>query len=101
MPEPRFPSPADGPLASNSFSHAAAWGATEMRRHGAPARERVRVMKLAWNAIATEFGGHQGLYEQFPAVDPVLGRQIFYQAPRTCLAQALAERVLAESTPSS
>lgn len=64
---------------------------------GAPARERVRVMKLAWDAIATEFGGRQALYEQFFAGDPVMGRQIFYQAPRTHLARAFAERLLAES----
>jgi 4-hydroxyphenylacetate 3-monooxygenase oxygenase component len=58
------------------------------------ASERVRVMKLAWDAIATEFAGRQMLYEWFYAGDPVTNRMGFYMAPRREECAALARSLL-------
>ena len=60
-------------------------------------RERVRIMKLAWDAMATEFGSRQSLYEMFFAGDPVFGRVLFSQMPRRYAAEGMVERLLAES----
>ena len=52
------------------------------RNEQASARERVQVMKLAWDAVAGEFGGRQEIYEIFFAGDPFLSRQLHYFTPR-------------------
>jgi aromatic ring hydroxylase len=52
-------------------SHAADWFAPELRPYldqyvrgrGIPAIERVKLMKLIWDALGTEFGGRSELYE--------------------------------------
>ncbi len=53
-------------------SHAADFKAPEIRKYldayvrgsgGASAEERVKLMKLLWDAIGTEFGGRHELYE--------------------------------------
>lgn len=46
------------------------------------ARDRVQLMKLAWDAVATQFGGRQDIYEIFFSGDPELMRQLHYQTPR-------------------
>jgi 4-hydroxyphenylacetate 3-monooxygenase oxygenase component len=81
------------------FANPAVAGVLEeyLRGRDTPAQRRVQVMKLAWDAIATEFGARQALYEQFFAGDPIFGRMIFYQTPRAQLAQALAQRLLAQT----
>jgi aromatic ring hydroxylase len=61
------------------------------------ARERVQVMKLAWDAVASEFGGRQEIYEIFFAGDPFLSRQLHYFTPRRGQYQAQVERLLRES----
>jgi 4-hydroxyphenylacetate 3-monooxygenase/anthranilate 3-monooxygenase (FAD)/4-hydroxyphenylacetate 3-monooxygenase len=63
----------------------------------ASARERVQVMKLAWDAVAGEFGGRQEIYEIFFAGDPFLSRQLHYFTPRRGQYQAQVERLLRES----
>lgn len=63
---------------------------------GVSARERVQVMKLAWDAVATEFGGRQELYEIFFAGDPALACQLFYRSPRRADYEALVDRLLAK-----
>jgi aromatic ring hydroxylase len=63
----------------------------------ASARERVQVMKLAWDAVAAEFGGRQEIYEIFFAGDPFLSRQLHYFTPRRAQYQAMVERLLRES----
>ena len=65
---------------------------------GVSARERVQVMKLAWDAIATDFGGRQEIYEIFFAGDPELGRQLHYRTPRRDKYVAMVDRLLAESS---
>jgi len=52
----------------------------------ASARERVQVMKLAWDAVAGEFGGRQEIYE------------IFLPATRSCRASCTTSRRAAGST---
>jgi aromatic ring hydroxylase len=63
----------------------------------ASARERVQVMKLAWDAVAGEFGGRQEIYEIFFAGDPFLSRQLHYFTPRRGQYQAMVDRLLRES----
>jgi 4-hydroxyphenylacetate 3-monooxygenase len=55
-----------------SNSHASDWGVEELRpyldkyirgRDGMPAIDRVKLMKLIWDAVGTEFGGRWELYE--------------------------------------
>jgi 4-hydroxyphenylacetate 3-monooxygenase len=38
---------------------------------GTTANERVKLMKLLWDTVGTEFGGRHELYERNYAVDPV------------------------------
>lgn len=61
------------------------------------ARERVQVMKLAWDAVGTEFGSRQSHYEIFFAGDPVTARQVYWPTPRRERCEALVDRLLAES----
>lgn len=65
---------------------------------GVGAKERVQVMKLAWDAVATQFGGRQDTYETFFAGDPELGRQLNFMTPKRQNYIAMIDRLLAEST---
>jgi 4-hydroxyphenylacetate 3-monooxygenase len=42
-----------------------------LQARGAPARERIRLFRLAWDATLSSFGGRQALYERFFFGDPV------------------------------
>jgi 4-hydroxyphenylacetate 3-monooxygenase len=62
----------------------------------AGARERVKLLKLVWDFVGTEFAGRQLQYEMFySASQPVVNRRMFksydWQA-----AKALVDRCLAE-----
>ncbi|MGK2942419.1 MAG: 4-hydroxyphenylacetate 3-hydroxylase family protein [Immundisolibacter sp.] len=70
---------------------------TYMSGAGASARERVQVMKLAWDAVAGEFGGRQEIYEIFFAGDPFLSRQLHFHTPRRAQYQSQVDRLLRES----
>jgi 4-hydroxyphenylacetate 3-monooxygenase/anthranilate 3-monooxygenase (FAD)/4-hydroxyphenylacetate 3-monooxygenase len=59
-----------------------------------PAQERVQIMKLAWDAISTQFGGRQALYERFFAGDPINNRILHYGTDRRKDCEALARRLL-------
>ena len=63
---------------------------------GVSARERVQVMKLAWDAVATEFGGRQEIYEIFFAGDPALAQQLFYRSPKRFEYEAMVDKLLAK-----
>ncbi len=54
------------------------------------ARDRVRVMKLAWDAISGDFGGRQLIYEFFYAGDPFNNRLLYFGSRRyrECLERA-------------
>ncbi|WP_448511102.1 4-hydroxyphenylacetate 3-hydroxylase family protein [Immundisolibacter sp.] len=65
--------------------------------HGVSARERVQVMKLAWEAVASEFGGRQEIYEIFFSGDPFMARQLHYHTPKRAQFVAQVDRLLAGS----
>ena len=62
----------------------------------APARERVKLLKLVWDFVGTEFGGRQLQYEMFySAAQPVLNTRMF-RSYDWAAATALVDRCLAE-----
>ena len=66
------------------------------RSAAAAARERIKLVKLVWDFVGTEFGGRQLQYEMFySAAQPVVNRRMFrsydWQA-----AKALVDRCLGE-----
>ncbi len=67
---------------------------TYMSGAGVSARERIQVMKLAWDAVASEFGGRQEIYEIFFAGDPALAKQLFYRSPKRMDYEALVDKLL-------
>ena len=58
------------------------------------AHERVRIMKLAWEMVGTQFGGRQSMYENFFAGDPIAGRMIYYGTHQRRECEALARHLL-------
>lgn len=67
-----------------------------LRAAEAPARERVKLVKLVWDFVGTEFGGRQLQYEMFySAAQPVVNARMFraYDWDR---ARAAVDRCLAE-----
>ncbi len=61
------------------------------------ARQKVRLQKLAWDAVATQFGSRQQHYEIFYSGDPYVGRVQQYGAPERARCEALVDRLLSES----
>lgn len=62
----------------------------------ASARERVKLLKLVWDVVGTEFGGRQLQYEMFySAAQPVVNARMF-RAYDWSSATALVDRCLAE-----
>ncbi|HET6368817.1 MAG TPA: 4-hydroxyphenylacetate 3-hydroxylase N-terminal domain-containing protein, partial [Pseudomonadales bacterium] len=62
----------------------------------APARERVKLLRLIWDLIGTEYGGRQLQYEMFySAAQPVVSRRMFRSFDWTS-AKAMVDRLLAE-----
>ena len=63
---------------------------------GTGARERIKLLKLIWDFIGTEFGGRQLQYEMFySAAQPVVNRRMFRSYDWTS-AKAMVDRLLAE-----
>jgi len=63
---------------------------------GTPARERVKLLKLIWDFIGTEYGGRQLQYEMFySAAQPVVNRRM-YRAFDWAAARAMVDRLLSE-----
>jgi len=58
------------------------------------AEERLRIMKMAWDVVGTEFGGRQFMYEWFFAGDPFGSRNVYYRTKRRAQCQAMAQRLL-------
>ena len=81
-----FDNPETGPLLEQYIS-----GAT------GSARDRVQLMKLAWDAVATQFGGRQDIYEIFFSGDPELKRQLHYHTPRRDRYIGMVDKLLAAS----
>jgi 4-hydroxyphenylacetate 3-monooxygenase len=66
------------------------------RSAAAGARERVKLLKLIWDFIGTEFGGRQLQYEMFySAAQPVVNRRMFRAYDWTA-AKAMVDRLLSE-----
>jgi len=62
----------------------------------APARERIKLVKLIWDFVGTEFGGRQLQYEMFySAAQPVVNRRMFTSYDWHA-AKALVDRCLGE-----
>ncbi len=51
-----------------------------MQGKNLPAREKVRLFRLAWDMVLSGFGARQALYERFFFGDPVRMRPAFYDA---------------------
>ncbi len=66
------------------------------RSTAAGARERVKLLKLIWDFIGTEFGGRQLQYEMFySAAQPVVNRRMF-RSYDWGAAKAVVDRLLSE-----
>ena len=62
----------------------------------APARERIKLIKLIWDFVGTEFGGRQLQYEMFySAAQPVVNRRMF-RPYHWEAAKAMVDRCLGE-----
>ena len=60
------------------------------------ARERIKLVKLIWDFVGTEFGGRQLQYEMFySASQPVVNRRMFRSYDWTS-AKAMVDRCLGE-----
>ena len=67
-----------------------------MRGATADARERVKLLKLVWDFVGTEFGGRQLQYEMFySAAQPVVNTRMF-RAYDWQKAKAAVDRCLGE-----
>ena len=62
----------------------------------APARERVRLFRLAWDVACSAFGGRQALYERFFGGDPVRNALLTYRAYNRDAAVARVREFLAK-----
>ncbi|HTR88461.1 MAG TPA: 4-hydroxyphenylacetate 3-hydroxylase N-terminal domain-containing protein [Reyranella sp.] len=58
------------------------------------AKDRLALMKLAWDMTGTEFGSRAGLYERLYSGDPELNAQRWFASPVTKDCEALVARLL-------
>jgi 4-hydroxyphenylacetate 3-monooxygenase len=68
------------PSSEQSFLGAETRADTERyyRSSGVSARDRIKLIKLVWDFVGTEFGGRQLQYEMFySAAQPVVNRRMF------------------------
>ncbi len=86
------------PSSEAAFTSAETRADTERyyRSTAAPARARVKLLKLVWDFVGTEFGGRQLQYEMFySAAQPVVNTRMF-RSYDWAAATALVDRCLAE-----
>jgi 4-hydroxyphenylacetate 3-monooxygenase len=86
------------PSSERSFESPETRAATERYYQStvAPARERVKLLKLIWDFIGTEYGGRQLQYEMFySAAQPVVNRRMF-RSYDWGAARAMVDRLLSE-----
>jgi 4-hydroxyphenylacetate 3-monooxygenase len=86
------------PSSEASFLAAETRAATERyyQSAAAGARARVKLLRLIWDFIGTEYGGRQLQYEMFySAAQPVVNRRMF-RAFDWAAAKAMVDRLLAE-----
>lgn len=65
-----------------------------LRGAATSAEERVRIMKLAWDAIGEQFGSRGLLYELFFAGDPISNRLLYVQTETNRNCTAMVQRFL-------
>lgn len=65
---------------------------------GVSAERRLQVMRMVWDMTCSPFAARQALYERYYTGDPIIGRVLFFNAPKTREAEALAERLLGAGT---
>lgn len=70
-----------------------------LRGRQVSAEERLRIMKMAWDIVGTEFGGRQFMYEWFFAGDPIGNRIGYYRTERRAECEAMARRLLESLGP--
>ncbi|MBS4752143.1 hypothetical protein KG112_04895 [Nocardioides sp. zg-ZUI104] len=61
-----------------------------------PAERRLQVMRMVWDATSSPFAARQALYERYYTGDPIIGRVLFFNSPKTSEAERMAERLLAD-----
>jgi 4-hydroxyphenylacetate 3-monooxygenase len=86
------------PSSEASFLAPATRAATERyyQSVAAPARERVKLLRLVWDLIGTEYGGRQLQYEMFySAAQPVVNRRMYRSYDWTA-AKTMVDRLLGE-----
>jgi len=86
------------PSSEASFTSAATRADVErfMRGATASARDRVKLLKLVWDFVGTEFGGRQLQYEMFySAAQPIVNARMF-RAYDWARAKAAVDRCLSE-----
>jgi len=86
------------PSSERSFESPETRAATERyyQSIGTPARDRVKLLKLIWDFIGTEYGGRQLQYEMFySAAQPVVNRRMF-RSYDWAAARAMVDRLLSE-----
>ena len=82
--------------ASFDAPETAAYTARYYQASGSRARERIKLLKLIWDLIGTEYGGRQLQYEMFySAAQPVVNRRMFRAYDWTS-ATAMVDRLLGE-----
>jgi 4-hydroxyphenylacetate 3-monooxygenase len=77
-------------------------GGDDIRRYvrspGVPAEERVKLFKLAWDVIGSEFGGRHQQYEIFYSGGPQVARAYAFRNYDWGVGAELVERCLDETT---
>jgi aromatic ring hydroxylase len=61
---------------------------------GIDAKQRLKLMKLAWDMTGTEFGSRAGLYERLYSGDPEANAQRWFASPVTQECEALVRQLL-------
>ena len=65
---------------------------------GISAERRLQVMRMVWDMTCSPFAARQALYERYYTGDPIVGRVLFFNAPKSREAEAFAERLLGAAT---
>ena len=58
------------------------------------AKDRLQLMKLAWDMTSEQFGSRQHLYEKYYSGDPIRNRVNWYQHPKRVECQDMVKRLL-------
>lgn len=82
----------EGELRSAEIGHL-----VEKYVHGpdVPAARRLQVMRMVWDMTSSPFAARQALYERYYTGDPIIGRVLFFNSPKTGEAERMVERLLA------